>query len=161
MGHAAATRHLSHGYTVKRQQFEAKLPSYFARARDDGLAALLGNLSQTAFGEPVYISIKAKTAHLLYFVFKNHPFVDGNKRSGAYLFVGFLHRNGRLLDANDRLVINDIDLTVLAASMKNRSAHEYIVNNSFLSMPWHAMVSTHDDQDTRTRYEQPNKKKYR
>ena len=86
----------------------------FARERDDGLAALLGNLDQTAFGEPVYPSIEAKAAHLLYFVIKNHPFADGNKRSGAYLFVDFLHRNNRLIDANGQPVINDIGLAALA-----------------------------------------------
>ncbi|APR03012.1 virulence protein RhuM/Fic/DOC family protein [Thauera chlorobenzoica] len=86
----------------------------FARERDDGLAALLGNLDQTAFGEPAYPSIEAKAAHLLYFVIKNHPFADGNKRSAAYLFVDFLHRNGRLLGADDTPVINDIGLAALA-----------------------------------------------
>lgn len=86
----------------------------FACDRGDGLAALLGNLDQTAFGEPVYPSIEAKAAHLLYFVIKNHPFADGNKRSGAYLFVDFLHRNGRLLDSHGHPVINDIGLAALA-----------------------------------------------
>lgn len=85
----------------------------FARERDDGLAALLGNLDQTAFGEPVYPSIEAKAAHLLYFVVKNHPFADGNKRSGAYLFVDFLNRNRRLLNADGEPVINDIGLAAL------------------------------------------------
>lgn len=86
----------------------------FARERDEGLAALLGNLDQTVMGEPAYPSIEAKAAHLLYFVIKNHPFADGNKRSGAYLFVDFLHRNGRLLGADGQPVINDIGLAALA-----------------------------------------------
>jgi len=87
----------------------------FARERPgDGLAALLGNLDQTAFGESVYPSVEAKAAHLLYFVIKNHPFTDGNKRSGAYLFVDFLHRNHRLLDALGQPVINDVGLAALA-----------------------------------------------
>ena len=86
----------------------------FARERGDGLAALLGNLDQSVFGEPAYPSIEAKAAHLLYFVIKNHPFADGNKRSGAFLFVDFLHRNGRLLDAAGQPVINDIGLAALA-----------------------------------------------
>lgn len=85
----------------------------FARPRGDGLGALLGNLDQTAFGEPVYPTIEAKAAHLLYFVVKNHPFTDGNKRSGAFLFVDFLHRNGRLFDKNDQTVINDTGLAAL------------------------------------------------
>lgn len=86
----------------------------FARERGDGLDALLGNLDQTVFGEPAYPSIEAKAAHLLYFVIKNHPFADGNKRSGAFLFVDFLNRNGWLLDSNGQPVINDIGLAALA-----------------------------------------------
>lgn len=86
----------------------------FARERGDGLAALLGNLDQTAYGEPVYPSVESKAAHLLYFVIKNHPFADGNKRSGAFLFVDFLHRNGRLLQANGQPIINDVGLAALA-----------------------------------------------
>lgn len=85
----------------------------FARERGDGLAALLGNLAQSVFGEPAYPSIEAKAAHLLYFVIKNHPFADGNKRSGAYLFVDFLHRNGRLMDDVGVPVINDVGLAAL------------------------------------------------
>ncbi len=85
----------------------------FARVRDDGLAALLGNLEQTAFGEPAYPTIESKAAHLLYFVVKNHPFTDGNKRSGAFLFVDFLHRNGRLMNAHNEPVINDTGLAAL------------------------------------------------
>ena len=86
----------------------------FARERDDAFAALLGNLDQTVFGEPAYPSVEAKAAHLLYFVIKNHPFSDGNKRSGAFLFVDFLNRNGRLLDDAGQPVINDIGLAALA-----------------------------------------------
>lgn len=86
----------------------------FAQERGDGLAALLGNLDQTVFGEPAYPSVEAKAAHLLYFVIKNHPFSDGNKRSGAFLFVDFLNRNGRLLDKTGQPVINDIGLAALA-----------------------------------------------
>lgn len=85
----------------------------FARERGDGLAALLGNLQQSVFGEPAYPSLESKAAHLLYFVVKNHPFADGNKRSGAYLFVDFLHRNGRLLDAQGNPLINDTGLAAL------------------------------------------------
>ncbi|MFE8069871.1 RhuM family protein [Marinobacteraceae bacterium S3BR75-40.1] len=85
----------------------------FARDRGDGLESLLGNLDQSIFGEPAYPSVEAKAAHLLYFVIKNHPFSDGNKRSAAFLFVDFLHRNGRLLDASGEPVINDVGLAAL------------------------------------------------
>lgn len=85
----------------------------FALARGDGLATLLGNLEQTVFGEPAYPTIESKAAHLLYFVVKNHPFADGNKRSGAFLFVDFLHRNHHLLNHQGQPIINDTGLAAL------------------------------------------------
>lgn len=85
----------------------------FAKPRGDGLAALLGNLDQSVFGEPAYPSIQSKAAHLLYFVVKNHPFADGNKRSGAFLFVDFLHRNQHLFNKQGEPIINDTGLAAL------------------------------------------------
>lgn len=95
----------------------------FARERGDALQALLGNLAQTVFGESAYPSIESKAAHLLYFVVKNHPFTDGNKRSGAYLFVDFLHRNRRLLDASGQPVINDTGLAALTLLVAESDPH--------------------------------------
>ncbi len=86
----------------------------FAQEREEAFASLLGNLDQSVFGEPAYPNVESKAAHLLYFVIKNHPFADGNKRSGAFLFVDFLNRNGRLLDSTGHPVINDIGLAALA-----------------------------------------------
>lgn len=85
----------------------------FGRERDDAFAALLGNLDQTVAGQPAYPSVESKAAHLLYFVIKDHPFADGNKRIGSFLFVDFLHRNGRLF-RNGGAVINDVGLAALA-----------------------------------------------
>lgn len=85
----------------------------FAKPRGDGLDSVLGNLQQTVFGEPAYPTIESKAAHLLYFMVKNHPFTDGNKRSGAFLFVDFLHRNHRLLNDKGDMVINNTGLAAL------------------------------------------------
>lgn len=85
----------------------------FGQERGDGLESLLGNLDQTVFGEPAYPTIEKKAAHLLYFVIKNHPLSDGNKRTGAFLFVDFLNRNGALMRDGEP-VINDIGLAALA-----------------------------------------------
>lgn len=85
----------------------------FGQERQDGLAAVLGNLDQTVFGEPAYPTIESKAAHLLYFVIKNHPFSDGNKRIGCFLFVEFLHRNGHLARQGEP-IINDVGLAALA-----------------------------------------------
>jgi prophage maintenance system killer protein len=85
----------------------------FARERDDGLAAIWGALDQSVFGQPAYPTIESKAAHLLYFVVKNHPFSDGNKRSGAFLLVDFLHRQQRLFDERGEPVLNDTGLAAL------------------------------------------------
>lgn len=85
----------------------------FAQERGDALEALLGNLEQTVFGKPAYPSLESKAAHLLYFVIKNHPFTDGNKRSAAFLFIDFLNKNKRLFDKNNQPIINDIGLAAL------------------------------------------------
>jgi len=85
----------------------------FGREREEGLAALLGNLDQSVFGEPAYPTVESKAAHLLYFTIKNHPFSDGNKRTGSFLFVDFLNRNGRLFH-DGQAVINDVGLAALA-----------------------------------------------
>lgn len=61
------------------------------------LSGIVGNVMQSFGGKAVYPSVEEKAAHLLYFIIKNHPFVDGNKRSGAYAFVWFLHR-AKILD---------------------------------------------------------------
>lgn len=85
----------------------------FGQEREQGLDSILGNLEQTAFGEPAYPSIESKAAHLLYFIVKNHPFSDGNKRTAALLFVDFLHRNRRLFRESGEPVINDVGLAAL------------------------------------------------
>ena len=65
----------------------------FAQEKRDGnLEGIFGNVTQAVFGNDVYGSIEEKAAHLLYFVVKNHPFTDGNKRTGAFAFIWFLNR---------------------------------------------------------------------
>jgi len=69
---------------------------FAAERTKGGLHALFGNIFQSFAGEDVYPTVEEKAAHLLYFVVKNHVFVDGNKRSGAYAFVWFLQKTGLL-----------------------------------------------------------------
>lgn len=67
----------------------------FAQERARGnLEGILGNILQSFGGADVYKTLEEKAAHLLYFMVKNHPFVDGNKRSGAFTFIWFLRRFG-------------------------------------------------------------------
>lgn len=67
--------------------------SLFAQEKKKGnLEGIFGTVFQTVFGEDAYPTVEEKAAHLLYFVVKNHPFNDGNKRSGAFCFVWFLQK---------------------------------------------------------------------
>jgi len=66
---------------------------FFAQEREkEGLKGIWGNIFQTAFGQDAYQTIEEKAAHFLYFIIKNHPFIDGNKRTGAFSFLWFLHQ---------------------------------------------------------------------
>ncbi len=69
----------------------------FGTERSSGsIAGIVGNVMQSFSGKALYPSLEEKAAHLLYFIVKNHPFTDGNKRSGAFAFVWFLQRAKRL-----------------------------------------------------------------
>jgi len=61
------------------------------------VAGIVGNVFQTFDGQDLYPTVEEKAAHLLYFMVKNHPYADGNKRSGAFAFVWFL-KQARLLN---------------------------------------------------------------
>ncbi|MFA5831631.1 MAG: virulence protein RhuM/Fic/DOC family protein [Candidatus Paceibacterota bacterium] len=65
----------------------------------DSVAGIVGNVFQSFGGKDLYGSAEEKATHLLYFIVKNHPFTDGNKRSGAFSFVWFLKRT-RILDTS-------------------------------------------------------------
>ncbi|MDD3815626.1 MAG: virulence protein RhuM/Fic/DOC family protein [Desulfocapsaceae bacterium] len=82
----------------------------FGREREHQLQGILGNLDQTFGGRELYASVEEKAAHLLYFVIKDHPFSDGNKRIGAFLFLLFLKENNLLEQSG----INDNGLVALA-----------------------------------------------
>jgi death-on-curing family protein len=86
----------------------------FGRQKDDSFAGILGSIVQTFGGEYLYKSIEEQAAHLLYFVIKNHPFSDGNKRIGAFLFIWFLEKNKHRFKQDGELKINDNGLVALA-----------------------------------------------
>lgn len=65
----------------------------------DAVGSIVGNVMQSFGGKPLYGTVEEKAANLLYFLVKDHPFTDGNKRSGAFAFVWFLKKAG-LLDSS-------------------------------------------------------------
>jgi len=86
----------------------------FGKQKDDSFSGILQSIVQTFDGIYLYPAIEEQAAHLLYFVIKSHPFADGNKRIGAFLFIWFLQRNRHLLRASGDEKINDNTLVALA-----------------------------------------------
>ncbi len=86
----------------------------FGQLRGDGLASAIATIEQ-GFGDDLfYPNIASRAAHLLYFVIKNHPLADGNKRSGSFLFLWYLRMNQFFLAKPVEQLINDNTLVALA-----------------------------------------------
>jgi death-on-curing family protein len=86
----------------------------FGNEKDEGFKSSLQVIVQTFGGQYLYQSIEEQAAHLLYFIIKNHPFTDGNKRIGAFLFVWFLEKNKHRFKKSGEVKINDNALVALA-----------------------------------------------
>jgi prophage maintenance system killer protein len=85
----------------------------FGREKDQSLRGSLGGVMQSFGGKDLYPSLEEKAAHLLYFLVKNHSFVDGNKRIGAALFLWFMEKNGILYRADGSRHIADNALVAI------------------------------------------------
>ncbi len=93
----------------------------FGREKDGALEGSLAAVMQTFAGQEMYPSLEEKAAHLLYFLVKNHHFVDGNKRIAAALFLWFLERNRALYRADGGKRIADnalVAMTLLIAESR-------------------------------------------
>lgn len=93
----------------------------FGREKDDSFKGSLGAIYQTALGEEVYPSIEEKAANLLYFIVKNHSFLDGNKRIAAAIFIYFMQKNDILFRADGSKKIADntlVAITLMIAESK-------------------------------------------
>ncbi|HEY9098701.1 MAG TPA: RhuM family protein [Thiobacillus sp.] len=93
----------------------------FGREKDDGLEGSLSAVVQSFGGQEMYPSLEEKAAHLLYFLVKNHHFVDGNKRIAAALFLWFLQKNLALYRADGGKRIADnalVAMTLLIAESR-------------------------------------------
>ncbi|CEN45459.1 RhuM family protein [Capnocytophaga canis] len=86
----------------------------FGQIRSSGLESALATIEQGFGEEYFYPNVASRAAHLLYFIIKNHPFADGNKRTGAFLFLWYLRINQHLLQKPVENLINDNTLVALA-----------------------------------------------
>lgn len=100
---------------LKRELIKRKEASaLFGNQKDQSFAGILKSITQTFDGKYLYPTIEEQAANLLYFIIKSHPFSDGNKRIGAFLFVWFLEKNTHLLKPSGEHKINDNALAALA-----------------------------------------------
>ena len=92
----------------------------FGKEKDDSFKGSIGNIYQSFGGEDVYPTLEEKAAHLLYFVTKNHSFLDGNKRIAATMFLYFLDKNGVLLKNGEKMIEDHtlVALTIMIAESK-------------------------------------------
>lgn len=86
----------------------------FGNEKDGSFKGILGSISQTVFGELAYPSVEEQAVQLLYSIIKGHPFSDGNKRIGAFIFVWFLEQNKHHLNKTGERKVNDNTLVTLA-----------------------------------------------
>jgi prophage maintenance system killer protein len=97
----------------------------FAKPKDDSFHSSINQIAQTFAGQELYPSIQEKAANLLYFIVKNHSFVDGNKRIAAACFLYFLDKNKALINnSNETIISNEAlaSLTLFIATSKSDEA---------------------------------------
>ena len=92
----------------------------FGKEKDDSFRGSIGNIHQSFGGRDLYPSLEEKAAHLLYFITKNHSFLDGNKRIAATMFLYFLDKNGVLFLNGEKLIDDHtlVALTIMIAESK-------------------------------------------
>ena len=114
---------------IKAMRKNYRLGELFGAERGDVIKGIIGAISQTFDGRELYESIEEKAAHLLYFVIKDHPYADGNKRIGSMLFIYFLRRNNHLLKRSGEPKINDNAMVALALliAVSNPAEKENII----------------------------------
>jgi death-on-curing family protein len=112
LNYAAAANIISE--IKKKLTAKREASDLFGTDAQNRLSGILGNILQTFDKKELYPSIEEKAAHLLYFIIKDHPFIDGNKRIGSFLFVYFLDKNKYLYRKNSEKKINDNALTALS-----------------------------------------------
>jgi len=106
---------------IEQMKKKFKDSALVGQEKDKSFQGSIGAVYQTFDGKDVYPTVEEKSAHLLYFVTKNHSFVDGNKRIAAALFICFLQKNGILLGKDGTKRIDDnalVALTLMIAASK-------------------------------------------
>jgi len=96
----------------------------FAKPKDESFESSVNQIRQSFADEELYPTIEEKAANLLYYIVKNHSFIDGNKRIAAACFLYFLEKNNSLLIEGKPLLSNEAlaSLTLFIATSKSKEA---------------------------------------
>lgn len=125
---ALTTKNLTDNLEILKKELISKREAsdLFARENKAGnLFSIIGNVMQTFDGKDLYPTIEEKAVNLFYLIIKNHPFVDGNKRSGAYVFIWFLNKVG-ILNVNKITPPALTALTILIAESNPKEKEKMI-----------------------------------
>ena len=104
---------------IHNTMFENK-GDLFSIERDDSFRSSISTIYQSFGGVDLYPTLEDKASAILYFIVKNHSFIDGNKRIGATTFLYFLEKNHSLYKNGMERINNDAlaTLTILVASSR-------------------------------------------
>ena len=113
---------------INSMKFNEKSDIFGVEKEKGKLNGIIAQIYQNVFGQQLYPSVEEKAAHLLYFLVKDHPFVDGCKRIAATLFINFLYKTNILYKNNKQILSNEalVALTILTAE-SNPDEMEIIV----------------------------------
>ena len=112
----------------------SKSSTIFGKEKTKGsLEGIIGSVYQTAFGEDVYPSVQEKAANLLYFIVKDHPFIDGCKRIAASIFLYFLNKNNLLFKNNKKIISDSTLVAVTLLLAESRPEEKEIMINVIMN----------------------------
>ena len=106
--------------SIANFKLELAVEGLFGIERDSIFQGILGNLMQSFGGADLYPSIEEKAAHLLYFIIKDHPFNDGNKRIASFLFLLYLNMSRISLDKMSANTITALALLIAESDPKQK-----------------------------------------
>lgn len=101
--------------SIRDLKVKFKESTNFGVEKDKSFESSISTIYQSFDGEDLYPSIEEKAAHLLYFIVKNHSFVDGNKRIAAAIFLWFLQENGILYRDGEKRIADNALVGLYAA----------------------------------------------
>ena len=109
----------------KRLLEKKEAGSLFGQEVGGKFQGVLGSIGQTYGAKELYSTLEEKAAHLFYFVIKDHPFADGNKRIGSLVFMLYLLQNNSLFsNKTGERKINDNALAALALLVAESKPHD-------------------------------------